>query len=183
MSRKVINPRNVRANYDAIDAREKAFVREYVRTGGNGVAAALKAGYAEPKVAAIELTRRASLSLAIRAEQIRYVSGELGSCALRTIAQVMRDESFRASDRLAAARLAMEAARMIGRAAADAPRERPIAEMSTAELDAMLAQTQAALSQLTAERRTIEHKPAADTSSDAQSTDVPVPQIEVERAS
>jgi hypothetical protein len=109
--------------------------------------------------------------LAIRAEQIRVVGGELASCAVRTILTIMRDEHVRPETRLNGARLALEASRMIGRAAIEAPRERPIAEMSTAELDAMLAETQSALSALQNERRTIEHKPAADTASDVPSSD------------
>jgi hypothetical protein len=182
LTKKIIKPRNVRELRDSLDPRQRAFVREMVRNGGYGPGAAMRAGYPDPKRAATELTRNLSIGLAIRSEQMAFVGMELSSCALRTIHRIMRDESFRASDRLNAARLAMEAAKMIGRAAAaDAPREKPIAEMSTAELDAMLAETQAALSQLTAERRTIEHV-TPDTASDAQSADVPVLQAQVEPA-
>ena len=168
IAKKIVSPRNVRELHNHLDAREKEFVREYVKNGGYGPAAAMKAGYPDYRESGAELPRRAHVMLAIRTEQIRVVGGELASCAISTMFEIMRDKTVRPETRLNGARLAMEASRMIGRAAIDAPRERPIAEMSTAELDAMLAETQSALSALQNERRTIEHKPAADTSSDVQ---------------
>jgi phage terminase small subunit len=172
IAKKIVSPRNVRELRASLDVMQRAFVREYVRCGGYGPAAAMKAGYSNPREAARDLEGQPAISLAIRAEQIRVVGGELASCAVRTILTIMRDETIKPETRLNGARLALEASRMIGRAAIEAPRERPIAEMSTAELDAMLAETQSALSALQSERRTIEHKPpASDTQSDVPSSE------------
>jgi hypothetical protein len=134
----------------------------YVQNGGNGTTAAQEAKYPGHHSA---LLRSSAVIAAIRQEQARVICGELGSIAIGTIRDVMRDPAARNSDRLTAARLAFEAARFIGRAATPeaAARDKPVAEMTAAELDTLISETQRALQQVRTEARTIEHASNADT--------------------
>jgi hypothetical protein len=140
---------------DSLSDGQRAFVRAYVMSGGNAAFARQASGLSAH---ASTFLRSATISAAIRAEQAAVISGELASIAIGTLRDIMRDSQARNSDRVAAARLSLEAARWIGRAAPQDTNtaNKPIAEMTAAELDSLISDTQRALQAVRNESRTID---------------------------
>jgi phage terminase small subunit len=92
------------ATSGAMDARKTAFVREYVRNGGQGRAAAVAAGYGEAgaHVRASELLRRQDVRDAIQAEMFELVD-RLVPMAMGVLAEIAADPDVAERDRLKAA--------------------------------------------------------------------------------
>jgi hypothetical protein len=132
-------------NANALTDQQAHFVREYVKNGGNGSAAAIAAGYAKDRApkTAYDLTRHEKILNAIKLQQARYISGELSNVALGTLSNIMRDETAPAAARVQASRWVLEAAGHGLPAAALAARlgmdgsDKPLSEFSLADLEEM----------------------------------------------
>lgn len=132
-------------NPNALTDQQAEFVRQYVKNGGNGSAAAIAAGYAKDRAAktAYDLTRHQKILDAIKLQQSRYISGELSNVALGTLGNIMRDETAPAAARVQASRWVLEAAGHGLPAAALAARlgmdgaDKPLSEFSLADLEEM----------------------------------------------
>ena len=132
-------------NLNALNDQQAAFVREYVKNGGNGTAAAIAAGYGKERATqtAYDLTRHEKITNAIKSQQARYISGELSNVALGTLSNIMRDETAPAAARVQASRWVLEAAGHGLPAAALAARlgmdgaDKPLSEFSLADLEEM----------------------------------------------
>jgi hypothetical protein len=132
-------------DHPAINEQQAAFVREYVRNGGNGSAAAIVAGYKKDRArnTAWELCQKPKILEAIKLQQARYLSGELSNVALGTLGNIMRDETAPAAARVQASRWVLEAAGHGLPAAALAARlgmdgaDKPLSEFSLADLEEM----------------------------------------------
>jgi hypothetical protein len=115
---------------------QRAFVSAYVRNGGDATAAA-KIAYPEasrPDAQGWSALRSKRVLEAIRGEQARVVLAEVGSATVATVLDVMRTGGHR--ERIAAARLGAEMARLVGKASADADRnKKDPADMSQAEVN------------------------------------------------
>lgn len=124
------------------------FVRFYVLNGGHSIKAAEAAGYAQPQPRAWELMRNPAVLAAIREEQARTLYAEVGAASVATILAVMRDPGARNSDKVAAARLGMEAAKLIksDKAKGENPLgSKALADMNMDELETFIAAGNAAL--------------------------------------
>jgi len=84
------------------------FVRYLVLEGCTQTEAARRAGYADPGPRAYELIRKPHVQAAILAEQRRVINGDLANIALRTLRNVMEDETAPASARVSAARTSLD---------------------------------------------------------------------------
>jgi len=133
---------------------QREFVRQYVRNGGNGTAAARAAGYAQERAdkTAWELLRLPHVMAALRQEQARVIMAEGVSVAIGTALDVAKNPAHKGSERVAAARLLLEAGRVIGNKAQDAGglpsgMDKPLSEMTLSELEAFIAAGSAALKQ------------------------------------
>jgi len=137
---------------------QAAFVVAYVVNGANGTAAAREAGYPNDRMDARRLLGSPMILAAIRLEQARVIGAELSTIAIGTLRKVMLDDNARNADRVNASRLALEAARWIGRGMSEDrnTHERPLSELSAAELDAVISDTQRSLASLRQELRTID---------------------------
>ena len=132
-------------NPNALTDQQAHFVREYVKNGGNGSAAAIAAGYAKDRAVqtAYDLTKREKITNAIKLQQSRYINGELSNVALGTLSNIMRDETAPAAARVQASRWVLEAAGHGLPAAALAARlgmdgaDKPLSEFSLADLEEM----------------------------------------------
>jgi phage terminase small subunit len=108
---------DARSNTRSLTEKQKVFVLEYARNGGNGTKAAKEAGYSTASAA--ELARqtlrlphvRQAINNALA--RLRYESGAIGLDALKRIAQ---DTKVPAAAQVAAARALVEHAGMIGTA-------------------------------------------------------------------
>lgn len=111
--------------------------------------AAELAGYAHPDVQAVGLVRRPAIREALFVKRQGVIEGTLATAALGTMRGLIEGGDVPAAVRFAAARWVLEAAGHRAEAGAeDAGREKPLAEMSMAELEAearKVEQLQAAL--------------------------------------
>ena len=92
----------------ALTGLQAEFVRHLVLEGCSQTEAARRAGYADPGPRAYELIRKPHVQDAILAEQRRVINGDLANVALRTLRNVMEDETAPASARVSAARTSLE---------------------------------------------------------------------------
>lgn len=123
------------------------------------------AGYAD-QTAAWRALRLPHVLLAIRSELARVVGAELPALAVSVLRRILSDDDAADKDRLAAARLALEAGRVIGKADAQknplAPGEQKnVEDMSQAELEAFVRAGRERVQALRA-ARTVEAVPARD---------------------
>lgn len=129
--------------------QQAAFVHEYVSNGGNGSDAARKAGYSEISAGkyAHELTRKKHVQEAIHLEQRRVLNGPLASLALTVLKGVLEDAKTAAGVRVDASKAVLDRGGHSPVKAADAPKsgERPLDEMTIAELEAFICEKEAAL--------------------------------------
>jgi phage terminase small subunit len=125
-----------------LTAQQTAFVREYVRNGGNGAAAARAAGYSEVSAAkyAYQLLELPHVQAGIRAEREREI-GSLATVSLGVVRGILEDKGNATLGdkklRLDAAKVALAAAGHVAPKAPDAPEagEKNYEAMSTAELE------------------------------------------------
>jgi len=125
--------------------KQAAFVSYYAQKGMNGADAARLAGYGDPKQSAWRLLSLPHVRAAVRAARETAINGDLAKLALETLHDLMANESTPAPVRLGAARFSLE---MAGHAAGkqETPlHDRPLAEMSVAELQRFVEEGERAL--------------------------------------
>src|SRR4051812_19318204 len=123
-----------------LTAQQQKFVDHLVSTGCTPTEAARVAGYEHPTQESYRLIRKPHVNLAIRELRERVISSDLANVATATLRAVMLDEEAPASARVSAARTAYEAAGHLGKnAGAGEGRDKPLSEMSEAELVAFIA--------------------------------------------
>ena len=140
-----LGPKKRTRDPHALTDQQAEFVRQYVKNGGNGSAAAIVAGYGKERAAktAYDLSRNPKIIDAIKLQQSRYISGELSNVALGTLGNIMKDETAPAAARVQASRWVLEAAGHGLPAAALAARlgmsdaDKPLSEFSLADLEEM----------------------------------------------
>jgi hypothetical protein len=140
-----LSPVKKSKDHPTLNENQAAFVREYVRNGGNATAAAITAGYSKERArhTGWDLTHLPKISDAIKKEQMRHIGGELANVALGTLSSIMRDEAAPAAARVQASRWVLEAAGHGLPAAALAARlgmtdaDKPLSEFSLADLEEM----------------------------------------------
>lgn len=160
----------------ALTDKQALFVRAMVRNGGNQTEAAREAGYGDPGARAWELMRLPHVLAALRAETERQVLA--GSAkGVGWMVRALDDPKLPGAVRFQCARWLAEAGGhglAAQRAALGLPGdEKPLSDMSLAELDAFIAAGKAAAAQLATDRaRTIE---GSVVPSDARSEDDAAP--------
>lgn len=124
------------------------FVLEYVRNGGQAGKAATTAGYRDGANAAFANMRNPAILAAIRDEQARTLYAEVGSASVATVLSVMRDQGARNADKIQAARLGAEMAKLIKRDKTDNNllNSKAFSEMNMEELETFIAAGNAAIS-------------------------------------
>ena len=170
----------------ALTDKQGQFVLAYVRNGGLATKAAEDAGYASPKNAAYDLLRLPHVLAAIRAERERSIHTEGANIAWATMKDLMQNPRYTGAVKFQAARWTLEAAGSglaAPRAALGLPdQDKPLSEMTLAELDAFMSAGRQALETLKDQReRTIEGVVVVDArnnarnsnAEDAQVTDLP----------
>jgi len=102
------------AGHARLTELQAGFVREYVRNGGNGAAAARKAGYSQARAdrAAWELLGNPRVIEAVYLEGLRRAATS-GIVAVDVLTKLARDESQPASARVNAAAHLLRASRML----------------------------------------------------------------------
>ena len=122
--------------------RQVGFVREYVRNGGNGAAAAREAGYSQVRAdrAAWELLGNPRVIEAVYLEALRRAATS-GVIAIDTLTKLARDETQPASARVNAAAHLLRASRMLeaNPAAAFSPETADMSNGSQIDYAALLA--------------------------------------------
>lgn len=111
----VVNGRGGRFVASGLTDQQRLFVREFVANGGVAERAAAAAGYAVPQSEGWRLTNNKAVLEAIQHEQARVVLSEVGSASVATVLMVMRDSGAGHKEKIAAARLGAEMARIIGK--------------------------------------------------------------------
>jgi hypothetical protein len=143
----------------SLTPRQRAFVTLLVNLGCDGAEAARQAGYGAPKQRAYALLRQPAVLAAIRVEHARVIGSELASKAIRAIGRVLDDAGARHADQLTAARLALEAARIVGRQSSAwddvvrAGSSKPLHEMSVEELDRYIDDARVVVARLSARHK------------------------------
>lgn len=134
-----------------LTAAQDAFVAEYVANGAKGTAAAKAAGYADPGQEAWRLLQLPHVQEAIRFEQARIIRGELGTLAVAVLKSILKNPSTDKDMMALKGRVAIAVVDRAGHVAPKAPEaakptgDKPITEMSVAELDEVIAKGQALL--------------------------------------
>ena len=136
--------------------QQRAFVGNYVANGGNGVSAALAAGYSarSAKEIAHRLIRKPHVARAIREEQMVAIGGRLCSTALATLEAIMTDPKAPAGARVDAAKTLLDRGGLCAISANSLARgavSDTLAEMTAEELRAFIAQGRATLAAYEAE--------------------------------
>ncbi len=141
-------------NDGALTAKQRSWVVAYVANGGNGTLAAEMAGYDYPREAACKAMQNPQVMAAVRRERSMVL--ESGAClALGVMQKLMADDDINPETRFKAARWTLEAAGHGAVHSAKLPAEvedKPLSEMSIAELDAFINQGHDTLSKLEAKR-------------------------------
>jgi hypothetical protein len=137
--------------------KQKAFV-EHIAQGVKPTAAARLAGYAADSSASLRVQASRNLSnpaihKAAFADRERQLHGPLAKVALATLSAVMQDESAPAAARIQAARWTLESAghglaAQLGAARLGLDGDKPISQLSIADLEAMAEAHKAAIATL-----------------------------------
>jgi hypothetical protein len=138
------SPRNGRFVSDGrnLTDRQRRFVHEYVRNGGNGNAAVAAAGYttAHPHASLRALLRKPHVIEALHTERQKVLRGGLANRALGVLAELMDDPATPPPVRFQTARTVLQMAGHDGGEDPDRnPPDKPLIEMSIAELEAFVA--------------------------------------------
>ena len=125
-----------------LTSKQRAFVREYVRNGGNGAAALRAAGYrtAHPAKGVYRLLNCPVMRNAIHQERQKLIEGKLANNALAVLEELMNNRETPAPVRYQSARTVLQ---MAGHGAGTereppAPIDRPLVEMSIEELESFV---------------------------------------------
>jgi hypothetical protein len=158
---------------DNLTDKQSAFVRAYVRNGGNAEAAARAAGYGD-RARGYDALRNPKVIDAVRRERQRYIDGELASIAAGTMKALMVDESTPAATKYQAAKWCLEQAghnsQQIQGLIAD---DRPMQEWTLDQLQAFISAGAAVLADVADKRRAIDVTPvSADNAQDNAQSEV-----------
>jgi len=152
---------------------QAAYVKEFVKNGANGTAAATVAGYKDAKQASWYLQQQPHIRAAIRAEQERVIMSKGATKAVGFMVSALDDKLLSGAVRFQCAKWLAEAAGhglAAHRAALGLPdSEKPISEMTLAELDAFITAGKAATAKL--KSSIIEGQIGHDDTPDSQPTD------------
>jgi hypothetical protein len=139
--------------------KQAAFVKAFVELGGTATKAAEVAGYADPRTSSWGLLRLPHIQAAIRAERERTIMTEGASIAWATMKDLMQNPKYTGAVKFQAAKWTLEAAGSglaAHRAALGLPDgDKPLSEMTLAELDAFLAAGKQALETLREQRERV----------------------------
>lgn len=131
---------------------QSLFVTEMARGGGTPTDAARRAGYSEPSQAARHLARLPHVAAAIQVEQ-RAALCEVVGLAVRALRDVLSDPDAAPRDRIAAARVVLDRTGLGPTKPAEPEKaDKPLEELSIAELEARIAAAHARLITVPAER-------------------------------
>jgi hypothetical protein len=143
----------------ALTEKQATFAKAYVQNGGNGMQAAADAGFSDPRTASWRLLRLPHVQAAIRAERERAIATEGASIAWATMKDLMQNPKYTGAVKFQAARWTLEAAGSglaAHRAALGLPdNDKPLSEMTLAELDAFMAAGKQALDTLREQRERV----------------------------
>lgn len=160
----------------ALTEQQATFVREYVKNGGNAQLAVEAAGYSS-KIYGYTLVKLPHIQAAIRAERERAIATEGASIAWATMKDLMQNPKYTGAVKFQAARWTLEAAGSglaAHRAALGLPEnDKPLSEMTLAELDAFMSAGKQALDTLREQReRVIEGAIVVDARDNARNPDI-----------
>lgn len=134
--------------------QQRLFAESYVRGWGNGTQAAIEAGYSpvSARQTASRLLHTPHVQDAIRRAQAHALKGRLASKALGVLEKILDDDNAPAGVRVDAAKTVLDRAGIcaVRTPDLDVGNEKPLAEMTIAELDAVIRQGQMKLSVLRA---------------------------------
>ena len=125
-----------------ISEQQAAFAEAFVANGGNGTQAAISAGYSEisARQMAYKLTRNQKVMDAIRAEQRRLLSGNLATKALAVLEAILDNAEAPLGVKVDACKTLLDRGGLTQKAAETEPEaEKPVSEMSLADLEAAVA--------------------------------------------
>ena len=130
-----------------LTSKQADFVRFYVLNGMTQTDAARAAGYGQPASRAVELVRNDNVMAVIRAEQARFLGGDLTNKALKVLDHVLSDTDASARVRVDAAKVVLDRAGFAPRTSQnlDSESKKDITDMSQAELEAFIRRGQEAL--------------------------------------
>lgn len=137
------NDRGVITGSRGLTTQQLAYVKAYIRNGGNGPAAAETAGYANATKAAWQLGRQASIVAAIKAEHDKRICGPLSALSLGVIDKILREPALDKDSKALQARVALKVvdrARLGADEADKAQADKALGAMSVAELEAFVAE-------------------------------------------
>lgn len=160
----------------ALTEQQATFVREYVKNGGNAQLAVEAAGYSS-KIYGYTLVKLPHIQAAIRAERERAIATEGASIAWATMKDLMQNPKYTGAVKFQAAKWTLEAAGSglaAHRAALGLPEnDKPLSEMTLAELDAFMSAGKQALDTLREQReRVIEGAIVVDARDNARNPDI-----------
>lgn len=160
----------------ALTEQQATFVRAYVRNGGNAMLASKEAGYSR-ETYGYDVVKLPHIAAAIRAERERAIATEGASIAWATMKDLMQNPKYTGAVKFQAARWTLEAAGSglaAHRAALGLPEnDKPLSEMTLAELDAFMSAGKQALDTLREQReRVIEGAIVVDARDNARNPDI-----------
>lgn len=127
--------------------RQTAYVKAYVRNGGNADGAAREAGYANPHCSGWQVLQLPHVREAIHDEQSRKLRG-LASLALGTLEDILRDEDAPLRVKADVAIKVLDRAGHVAPKPAEVvenPEKKPMSEWSVEELEDFIRRGQAAM--------------------------------------
>ena len=125
-----------------LTTQQRAYVRRYLKNGGDEVEAARHAKFLNPDQSAYALARSAPVIAAIKKNQDKRITGPLASMALDVIDQILRTPPTDARGRALQATVALkvvERARLGADEADKAQADKALGAMSVSELEAFVA--------------------------------------------
>lgn len=126
---------------EILTSQQAAFVASFVAGSGNGTRAAVEAGYspASARQAAYRLLRLSHIQDAISREQGRLLRSVLATKALGVLERVLDDEKAPPGVRVDAAKTVLDRAGHVALRVAefDSGRDKPLSQLSLAELEEM----------------------------------------------
>lgn len=129
--------------------QQTAFVAAYIANGANGTQAAIAAGYQSPGSESWRLMQNPAIRAAINAEADKRLAGA-GVIGIGVLVDIARDKGAPTPSRVSAAKWLAEAAGhgLAARKAGEATDDKPLEEMSAAELVQAIAGIGGAIQQM-----------------------------------
>jgi len=114
--------------------KQNKFIHHLVVDGKNPTESARLSGYAFPKESAHSLTRNPSVIALIRQTRQTIYQTDLSTIAVKTLKEIMLDDTSSASARVSASRTALELAGDLGKNAIDEINNKNLSELSPDQL-------------------------------------------------